>query len=334
MQRTTQQVRLKQRPDGLTDDNTWELTHTEVPEISDGQFVVDVQYISVDPAMRGWLNDVRSYIPPVQIGEVMRAIGVGTVTKSRHPDFAVRTTVRGSFGVTDVAISDGDDVTTVDVSVAPGTTWLGALGMPGMTAYFGLFEIGKIRAGETLLVSGAAGAVGSIAGQIGKLKGATVIGIAGGPEKCDWLTNDLDFDHAIDYKNEHVLRRLREIAPDGVDVYFDNVGGPTLDAALANLARGARIVICGSISSYNEDALPPGPSRYMSLLVFRASMTGFVVFDYADRFDEAITDLAAWIANGEIIAHEHVVAGGISAFGETLNMLFAGRNFGKLVLKT
>jgi len=334
MQRTTQQVRLKQRPDGLTDDNTWELTHTEVPEISDGQFVVDVQYISVDPAMRGWLNDVRSYIPPVQIGEVMRAIGVGTVTKSRHPDFAVGTTVRGSFGVTNVAISDGDDVTTVDVSVAPGTTWLGALGMPGMTAYFGLFEIGKIRAGETLLVSGAAGAVGSIAGQIGKLKGATVIGIAGGPEKCDWLTNDLDFDHAIDYKNEHVLRRLREIAPDGVDVYFDNVGGPTLDAALANLARGARIAICGSISSYNEDALPPGPSRYMSLLVFRASMTGFVVFDYADRFDEAITDLAAWIANGEIIAHEHVVDGGISAFGETLNMLFAGRNFGKLVLKT
>ena len=334
MQRTAQQVLLKQRPDGLTDDNTWELAHAEVPELSDGQFVVDVQYISVDPAMRGWLNDVRSYIPPVQIGEVMRAIGVGTVIQSRHPDFAAGTTVRGSFGVTDVAISDGTDVTTVDVSIAPATTWLGALGMPGMTAYFGLLEIGKIQAGETLLVSGAAGAVGSIVGQIGKLKGATVIGIAGGPEKCDWLINDLGFDHAIDYKNERVLRRLREIAPDGIDVYFDNVGGPTLDAALANLARGARIVICGGISSYNEDSLPPGPSRYMSLLVFRASMTGFVVFDYADRFDEAVSDLATWIANGEIIAHEHVADGGVAAFGETLNMLFAGRNTGKLVLKT
>lgn len=332
MSQVTHQVVLKERPSGFPDENTWEYRTIDVPAINEGQFLVEVSHISLDPAMRGWLNDVRSYIPPVQIGEVMRALAVGKVVKSQHPDFAAGQSVLGSFGVTEWAVSNGEGVTVVDPLVAEPATWLGALGMPGMTAYFGLLDVGKIQAGDTLLVSGAAGAVGSVVGQIAKAKGATVIGIAGGPDKCSWLTDTLGFDGAIDYKNENVLKRLRELAPGGVDVYFDNVGGPTLDAALANLRRGARVVICGSISSYNESKLPPGPSRYMSLLVFRASMTGFVVFDYEDRFDEAIEQITQWIKDGTLVAREHVVSGGISAFGDALLSLYQGANTGKMVL--
>lgn len=331
--RTTDQVLLKERPTGFPDDNTWEYTSSDVPSLEDGQFLVKVEYLSLDPAMRGWLNDVRSYIPPVQIGEVMRALAVGVVAESKHPGFAEGQSVLGSFGVTEFSVSDGEGVSVIDLSVADGPTWLGALGMPGMTAYFGLLDVGKIQAGDTLLVSGAAGAVGSVVGQIAKAKGATVIGIAGGPEKCAWLTETLGFDAAIDYKSEIVHRRLREVAPKGVDVFFDNVGGPTLDAGLANLRRGARVVICGGISSYNESKLPPGPSRYMSLLVFRASMTGFVVFDYEDRFGEAIEAISTWIADGTLVAREHLVEGGVAAFGDALLSLYGGANTGKMVLK-
>ncbi|WP_405137164.1 NADP-dependent oxidoreductase [Nocardia sp. NBC_01388] len=328
----TQQVRLAARPTGLTTAATWNVTTTELPELGPGEILVKVGFISLDPAMRGWLNDVRSYVPPVGIGEVMRSLDIATVVESNHPDFAVGDTVSGIFGVTEYAISDGRGVQPVDLSVASGPTWLGTLGMPGMTAYFGLLEVGKLRAGETVLVSAAAGAVGSVAGQIAKAKGATVIGIAGGPDKCRMLTEELGFDAAIDYRAGDVLRQLRAAAPDGIDVYFDNVGGEILDAALANLRRGARIVLCGAISAYNEEKPPPGPSRYMSLLVFRASMTGFVVFDYADRYAEAGAQLAQWLAEGKIKSREHVVEGGVARFGETLNMLFTGANTGKLVL--
>ncbi|WP_067837619.1 NADP-dependent oxidoreductase [Nocardia lijiangensis] len=328
----TQQVRLAQRPSGLTDADTWNVTTEELPALSAGQILVKVDFISLDPAMRGWLNDVRSYVPPVGIGEVMRSLDIATVVESTHPDFAVGDTVSGTFGVTEFAISDGNGVQKVDSSVAPGPTWLGALGMPGMTAYFGLLEVGKLSAGETVVVSAAAGAVGSVVGQIAKAKGATVIGIAGGAEKCRWLTEELGFDAAVDYRNEDVLRRLREVAPKGIDIYFDNVGGDILDAALANLRRGARVVLCGAISAYNDETLSTGPSRYMSLLVFRASMTGFVVFDYADRYGEAIAEISQWLADGTLKSREHVVEGGIGRFGETLNMLFTGANVGKLVL--
>ncbi|MCU1643976.1 MAG: NADP-dependent oxidoreductase [Nocardia sp.] len=328
----TQQVRLAQRPTGLTTADTWTVTTTELPDLGPGEILVKVGFISLDPAMRGWLNDVRSYLPPVGIGEVMRSLDIATVVESTHPDFAAGDTVSGIFGVTEYAISDGRGVQPVDLSVASGPTWLGTLGIPGMTAYFGLLDVGKLSAGETVLVSAAAGAVGSVAGQIAKAKGATVIGIAGGPEKCRMLTEELGFDAAIDYREGNVLRQLRTAAPGGIDVYFDNVGGEILDAALANLRRGARIVLCGAISAYNEEKPPPGPSRYMSLLVFRASMTGFVVFDYADRYPEAGAQLAQWLAEGRIKSREHVVEGGVARFGETLNMLFTGANTGKLVL--
>lgn len=330
---TAQQVLLKERPTGLTDDQTWEYVSTDLPGLEDGQFLIQIDYLSIDPAMRGWLNDVRSYVPPVQIGEVMRALGIGTIRESRHDQFAVGETVVGIFGASDYAISDGKDVTRADLSVADAPTWLGTLGMPGMTAYFGLLDVGKVQSGDIVVVSGAAGAVGSAVGQIAKANGATVIGIAGGPEKCQWLTETLGFDAAIDYKNESVSRRLRELAPKGINVFFDNVGGEILNAALANLTFGARVVICGGISSYNESKLPPGPSRYMSLLVFRATMTGFVVFDFEDRYPEAVKQISSWLADGTLISREQVADGGIKAFGEVLQLLFTGGNTGKLVLK-
>jgi len=329
---TTKRIVLAQRPSGLPDDDTWALEEVDLPDPTEGQLLVKVDHISLDPAMRGWLNDVRSYVPPVKIGEVMRAGVTGTVVKSRHPDFAVGDAVTGTLGVTEYALSDGTGVRRIDTSVAGPATWLGALGMPGLTAYHGLYEVGEMKSGDTVLISAAAGAVGSVAGQIAKARGCTVIGIAGGPDKCAWL-REIGFDAAIDYKNEDVLTRLREIAPKGIDVYFDNVGGDILDAALANLRRGARIIICGAISSYNEEKLPHGPSRYMSLLVFRARMQGFLVFDYPDKDEAALADLAGLITSGQLVARETVVEGGVEDFGRTLLGLFEGRNTGKLVLK-
>jgi NADPH-dependent curcumin reductase CurA len=329
---TTKRITLAQRPTGLPTDETWALEEVEVPAPGEGELVVQVDHISLDPAMRGWLNDVRSYVPPVQIGEVMRAAVTGTVVESRNPEFAVGDAVTGTLGVTEYAVTDGSAVRKIDTSVAGPATWLGALGMPGLTAYHGLYEVGEMKPGETVLISAAAGAVGSVAGQLAKARGCTVIGIAGGPDKCAWL-EELGFDATIDYKNDNVLGRLRELAPKGIDVYFDNVGGEILDAALANLRRGARIIICGAIASYNDEELPPGPSRYMSLLVFRARMQGFLVFDYPDKDEAALTDLAGLITSGRLVARETVVEGGVEDFGDTLLGLFEGRNTGKLVLR-
>lgn len=328
----SKRVVLAERPHGYPDDSTWRVETVDVPEPDEGQFVVATDYVSLDPAMRGWLNDVRSYIPPVKVGSVMRAGATGTVLSSRHPDFPEGTAVTGSFGVAEHAVGDGRGVSRIDLGVAPAPTWLGALGMPGMTAYFGLTDVGRVQAGDTVLVSAAAGAVGSVVAQLAKAMGCRVIGIAGGPDKVAWL-REIGLDEAIDYKNEKVITRIRQVAPDGIDVYFDNVGGDILDAALANLRRGARVVICGAISGYNETSLPPGPRRYMSLLVFRASMTGFVVFDYEDRYPEGISAIAEMIADGRLIARETVVPGGVEAFPKALLGLFRGMNTGKLVLQ-
>ena len=325
------QVRLAARPSGLPEASGWKVTTEPVPQASPGQFVVAVTHISVDPAMRGWMNAGASYIPPVEIGAVMRAGATGRVTASGHPGFAVGEYVYGAFGVQEYASSDGRGVVKLDTALAEPTTYLGALGMTGLTAYFALLDTGRMREGDTVVVSGAAGAVGSVAGQIAKIKGCRVIGIAGGPDKCRMLTEELGFDAAIDYKSENLRAALREHAPRGVDVYLDNVGGDVLDAVLTRLARGARIVISGAVSQYNSERVQ-GPANYLSLLVARASMTGMLVFDYEDRFPEATAELARWLHEGRIVSREHVVRGSVTDFPEVLLMLFTGENTGKLIL--
>ncbi len=326
-----QQVRLADRPSGLPRPSDWEFTSEDVPEAGAGQFVVAVSHLSVDPAMRGWMNAGASYIPPVEIGAVMRAGGVGRIVASEHPGFAVGDEVTGMFGVQDYAVSDGRGVMKLDTSLVPLPTYLGALGTTGLTAYFGLLDTGKAKEGDTVVVSGAAGAVGSVAGQIAKIKGCRVIGIAGGPDKCRAVVEEFGFDAAIDYREPGLRRRLRELAPGGVDVYFDNVGGQILDDVLACLARGARIVICGAISQYNEDQVR-GPANYMMLLVARASMTGMLVFDYADRYPEALAELGGWYGAGRLVSREQIVHGSVRDFPSTLLMLFEGANTGKLIL--
>jgi len=331
-------VRLAQRPTGVPSTDTWAIQIEELPTLAPGEFAVRVEYISLDPAMRGWLDDRPSYLPPVEIGAIMRAGSVGTITESLNPNFPVGAHVVGTFGATEIAISDGSGVNIVNPELAPLSYFLGALGMTGMTAYFGFFELGKPRAGDVVVVSAAAGAVGSIVGQIAKLNGCTVIGIAGGKDKCDYVTNTLGFDFCIDYKADTSVRKLlgaalKEVGAKGVDIYFDNVGGEILNANLAYLSFGARVIICGAISQYNATEITPGPSNYMNLLVKRGTMTGFLVFDYASQFSVAQRRMGAWIAQGKITAPETIVDGSIEEFPATLNRLFAGENLGKLVLK-
>ena len=329
---TNTQYRLAARPVGTPKPSDWEQTQEPAPEAEDGQFRVRVDYLSLDPAMRSWMNAGRSYVPPVEIGEVMRAAGIGTVLDSRHPGFQAGDTVSGVFGVQRYAISDGKDVNKLDLSLAPAPVQLGTLGISGITAYFGLLDVGRPEAGQTVVVSAAAGSVGTIVGQIAKIKGCHVIGIAGGAEKCRLLVEELGFDAAIDYKTGDLRARLRELAPNGVDVFFDNVGGDILDDVLSRLARGARVVISGAVSQYNSTGPRRGPANYMNLLVSRASMTGFVVFDYAPRYHEAVAELAAWLESGRLQSREHLVEGGIEKFPETLLKLFTGENTGKLIL--
>ena len=309
------QIRLAARPEGLPKRSDWRFTTEPAGEPSDGEVLVKVLYLSLDPAMRGWMNDAPSYIPPVALDAVMRAGGAGKIVASRDSKFAPGDYVTGTLNVQEYAILKGKHLIKVDPSLAPLTVFLNVLGMPGMTAYFGLLDIGKPQAGQTVLVSGAAGAVG----------------IAGGKEKCDYLLS-LGFDAAIDYKNENLYGAIKQHCPDGVDVYFDNVGGETLDAALARLAMHARIVICGAISQYNSTGPVAGPKNYMALLVKRARMEGMVVFDYADRYAQAAMEMAGWMAQGKLKSKEDV-AEGLDTFPETLLKLFRGENFGKLVLK-
>jgi NADPH-dependent curcumin reductase CurA len=332
MNLTNHQVRLARRPSGEPTDEDWAHTKEPVADPGEGQLLVRVTHLSLDPAMRGWMNDAPSYIEPVGLDEVMRALGAGEVVASKHPGFAAGDTVTGAFGVQEYALSDGAGVLRVDPDAAPLPTYLAALGMTGMTAYFGLLDVGAARSGDTVLVSGAAGAVGSIVGQLAKIKGCRVVGIAGGSEKCRWLTDELGYDAAVDYREGRLTERLREHTPDGVDVFFDNVGGDVLDAGLTRLSRGARVVLCGAISQYNNDR-PVGPANYLSLLVNRARMEGFIVFDYADRYARAGEEIAGWLAEGRLRSREDVVTGSVDDFPRTLLRLFRGQNVGKLVLR-
>jgi NADPH-dependent curcumin reductase len=332
MAATNHKFRLAARPVGMPKSSDWTYAAEPVEEPKEGELLVQVLYISLDPAMRMWINDVRSYMPPVGIGEVMRALGLGIVTASRNPRFAVGDHVSGVFGVQEYALTDGKGVTKIDPRVVPLPKYLNVLGMTGMTAYFGLLETGQPKPGDTVVVSAAAGAVGAVVGQIAKIKNCHVVGIAGGAEKCRYIMQDLGFDAAIDYKNEDVKQSLRKQCTKGIDVYFDNVGGAILEAALANLARGARIVLCGAISQYCNTGPIAGPSNYLSLVSNRATMKGMLVIDYADRYAQAGAEMAAWMAAGKLKSREDIVEG-LATFPETLLKLFKGENSGKLMLK-
>src|ERR1022692_3075323 len=272
------QFKLTSRPVGMVKRSDFECVTTPAGEPGPGEALVRVLYLSLDPAMRGWMNAGRSYIPPVGLGDVMRAGGIGRVVASNDPSLAVGDTVVGMTGVQDYAIAKAKDLIKVDPRLAPLPRFLGALGMPGLTAYFGLLDIGKPKEGETLVVSAAAGAVGAVVGQIAKIKGCRVVGIAGGPDKCRYVTEELGFDAAVDYKSEDVRKALAGHCPKGIDIYFDNVGGAILETALSLLARRARVIICGAISQYNSTTGMAGPRNYMSLLVNHALMEGFAVF--------------------------------------------------------
>ena len=333
---SNRQVRLASRPVGLPTRASWRFTNEPVAEPGPGGVLVKTLYLSLDPAMRGWMNEGKSYIAPVEIGAVMRAGGVGRVMASQNPAFAVGDHVSAGLDVQEYCLIAQDQIKRsgifkIDASLGL-TPWLNVLGMPGMTGYFGLLDVGQPKAGETLVVSGAAGAVGQTVGQIAKLKGCRVVGIAGGQAKCDWVVKELGFDACIDYKNGDVKAGLKEHCPQGVDIYFDNVGGEILDTVLTRISRGARIIICGAISQYNNTTPVKGPANYLSLLVNRARMEGIVVFDYADRYPQAVAELAGYLKAGTMKSKEDVVQG-LDNFPEALLKLFNGENFGKLVLQ-
>ena len=329
---TNHKFLLAARPVGMPKPSDWTFTEEPAREPKEGELLVKLLYISLDPAMRMWINESRSYLPPVGIGEVMRGLGLGIVTASRNPSFAVGDHVSGSFGVQEYAITDGRGIRKVDAKIAPLPKYLSVLGMPGMTAYFGLLDTGQPKPGEMVVVSAAAGAVGSIVGQIAKIKDCRVVGIAGGAEKCHYIAHELGLDAALDYKSEDVKQSLREHCPAGIDVYFDNVGGAILEAALAQIKLHARIVICGAISQYCNTGPVTGPGNYLSLLSNRATMKGMLVLDYVDRYPQAGAEMANWMAAGRLKSREDIVEG-LETFPETLLKLFTGENTGKLMLK-
>lgn len=323
------QLLLAARPNGVPDESHFEYRISDVPKLSDGEFLVRNRWISLDPAMRGWMSSGKSYIPPVEVGEVMRAFSAGHVVSSKHSEFKVGMQVAGVFGLQDYAVSKGEYVR----AACPGVKleeMLGPVGLPGITAYFGLLDIGKPKANETVVVSAAAGAVGSIVVQIAKRKGCRVVGIAGTPEKCAFV-KELGADSVINYKADDYWQQFKAAVPNGCDVYFDNVGGVTLEYALRKLNVSGRIVLCGAISHYNAASIT-GPAAYLSLLSNRARMEGFVYFDYVDQFDEAEMELAAWVRDGSLKYGFHIEQGLLRA-PEVLAKLFSGANTGKLLIE-
>ncbi|HSG90828.1 MAG TPA: NADP-dependent oxidoreductase [Pseudomonadales bacterium] len=336
-ERINGQWRLKSRPVGMVKTTDFEYVEVPVAPLGAGEVLIRNLYLSFDPAQRGRLNDVKSYAPPQPIGEVMGAFAAGEVVESNNDAWAVGSRVVGGLGWQQYAtVADGSPVMQslrpVPDGVPPQLA-LGALGGTGLTAYFGLLETGEFKAGDVVLVSGAAGATGSVVGQIARIKGARkVIGIAGGADKCAWLTNDLGFDAAIDYRNEDVAARLREECGDAIDLYFDNVGGEILDAALMNMALNGRIAVCGGISQYNEAAPQSGPKNYLQLIVRRLTMRGFLVSDFLARAPQAISELAGWIAAGEL-KHTEDIQKGIENVPQTFLRLFEGKNRGKQLLE-
>ena len=334
MAETSRMVKLAKRPSpGMVTADVFRVESGPVPEPGPGQFRVKTEVISLDPAMRGWINEGRSYVPPVGIGETMRAYAAGHVEVSNHPGFKAGDAVQGLFGVATHAISDGKRVVKIDTTAAPIERWVGGLGMPGWTAYFGLLEVGQPKAGETVVVSAASGAVGSIVGQIAKIRGCRAVGIAGGPAKCAYVKDTLGLDACVDYKAGDLAGQLKAACPNGIDVYFENVGGEILDTVLLQMNTFGRIPVCGLISAYNATSAPAGPKNLRAVLTQRLRMQGLIVFDWADRIPEAIGQLGAWHKDGRLKIREDVRTGGLDAFVSVLNELFTGGNQGKLVLR-
>ncbi len=331
---SNRRIVLAERPSAMVDESTTSMEEVQLPDLQDGEALVEVRYISIDPTIRTWMDDAPGYLPPIGIGEVVRSGGIGEVIESRCDAYAPGQLVFGMTGWQERLIADAGEraMQPLPDGVAP-TLALSALGVTGMTAYFGMLDVGRVKEGDVVVVSGAAGATGSTAGQIAKVKGAgKVVGIAGGPEKCRHIVEDLGFDEAIDYKNENVAARLREACPDGIDLYFDNVGGDILNACLGQLALRGRVVLCGAISGYNDREKASGPVNYINLLIRRGRMEGFIILDYFDRFPQAQAEMAGWLAQGKVKSSEHIVEG-LDSAPEALNLLFTGGNTGKVMVK-
>ncbi|MEY2758227.1 MAG: hypothetical protein RIR33_2005 [Pseudomonadota bacterium] len=326
------QYRMMRYPDGAGLNGVWERTMDPVPVLAEGDVRLRMSHISVDPGMRGWITPKRSYMPPVKPGEVMRAFGVGEVVESRAEGIAAGDWMTGFTGVQSEAALSARSLRKIDTRFASPRDYLSGLGMTGYTAYFGLLDVGQPARGETVVVSAAAGAVGSIVAQLARIRGCTVVGIAGGERKRRFLLDDLKVHEALDYKASPIAEQLAVAAPNGIDVYFDNVGGETLDAALGLINRHGRIVVCGGISQYGDMDAVRGPSNYLQLVAQSARMQGFTMRDYIDRIPEAFMALAQWRASGEILFREHVVKG-IERFPEAFDMLFSGANEGKLLIE-
>jgi NADPH-dependent curcumin reductase len=324
---------LAQRPTGMVDESTVRLEEGPVPEPGPGQALVKVRYLSIDPTIRTWMNDAVGYLPPIAVGDVVRGAGIAEVVASHTERFGVGELVFGMTGWQDYTLA-GEGAAGMEI-LPPGIdppTALNVFGVTGMTAYFGLLDVGRIQENDTVVVSGAAGATGSVVGQIARIKGAgIVVGIAGSDDKCAWLVDELGFDAAVNYRTDDVKARLRERCPKGIDLYFDNVGGELLDICLGQLAMRGRVVLCGAISTYNTPGRSPGPSNYRNLITKRGRMEGFIILDYAGRFPEAQLAIATWVAEGRIKHQEHVVQG-LEHAPDALNLLFTGGNTGKVVV--
>ena len=330
----SRKIVLCQRPVEMFTDACFEVIETPVPEPGEGEAVVKIEYFSLDAAMRGWVRDERSYLPPIELGAVMRSGAAGRVIASKNPSLPVGAGVMGMLGWQEYALIGGNTGAMAN-ALPEGVDLVDALsifGSTGITAYFGLLDIGQPKEGETIVVSGAAGGVGSIVGQIGKIVGCRVVGIAGTKEKCSWVVDELGFDACIDYRTENVVDALGDACPNGIDVYFDNVGGDILDAALGHMNDFGRIVACGMISRYNDAEPGPGPCNITNVVKRRLRMQGFIVIDYLGRFAEAAMQLAVWAAEGKLKNRVQVVDGFLSA-PTAVNMLFTGENTGKLVVK-
>ncbi|MFI5036790.1 MAG: NADP-dependent oxidoreductase [Acidimicrobiales bacterium] len=325
---------LASRPVGFIDESTTSLVEGERPVCGEGQALVKVAILSVDPAMRGWMNDAPGYMAPIGLGEVIRSAGSGVVVESKSTRYRVGDVVVGLTGWQEWAVADDVNRFTV-VPAGLGldlATFMNVLGATGLTAYFGLLEVGRFKAGDVVVVSGAAGATGSVAGQIARARGAgKVVGIAGGPDKCAYVTDRLRFDECLDYREPGLSKRLHGACPAGVDLYFDNVGGEVTDAVLANLAMRGRVVVCGAISQYNSVERPPGLRNTSMLIVRRASMEGFLIFDFAARYAEAQAALAEMVRGGEIV-HDEFLVEGLEQAPAALNLLFSGANLGKTLV--